>query len=1185
MKKVKRFFTGEKKTKASSLGKERLGTGNKSLSKKKVITAQKVTSKGKGKSAAVISVNYKQDVTKSLEDTEKTRDGDDVVEFVHFGDIRSKASVLQLQKKALNPMKRYTRKTETHDNGEKFLDTSSEESRNYHQKGSLLVHHSQLDSVSALYSTRRLQSSDKRIYPADPALNDKIYLWYGDITRLKVDAIVNSVKWILSPVELRISRSGVSGAIFNGAGRKMMAEEIIHTAETETCPVTSGFHLPAKYVLHGNVPNYMDEESAAKLKKTYLDCLQKIKDLKIRTVAFPCIATGPLGFPRREAAQIALSTIREWLSDNSNADQIGAIVFCIYKDSLNWEVYASLLPHYFPPAESDINKDLAIPAEILRMDDEFLKTYKEALKNGTEQVYNIRVMVVGHYGVGKTTLVQRLLGKEVDISERISTEGIDVHVHCFDVSLKSQEWVLQEKDAEKFARLQRLIKLLSEKVQTDKVSDQNGQVSDKNGQVKVSDQKDIIPGIDATGKEMECGPLEEELFKEVYQKLDMEHTQNSDECSDKDSVSDPDRYDMMKKNDPAMEILELLVENADKLERVKDISAGLSMWDFAGQYIFYTTHQTFLTRRAVYLLVIDLSQQIKDLVKDDECFFDREGIKPCRVHDLCEVWLNSIHSCAPSPQAGIPPVILVGTHMDKIPQESRQEVCESVFNQLRYELQDKPTRFHLTDEDFAIDNTSFDPRLEDLKKKIVQLASQQPYWGEEVPARWLPLEQVLMKLKASGIKVIPYSLVESLNKAGAVQIETTEELDLFLRFLHETGTILYFNTDILREKIVLDPQWLIDALKSLVTAEMFMLKKPAIIDKWFEFKKKGKLTQELIDAIWTKEKNPDLHDNKDHILLLMEQLNIVAKPRSFSDDGEEVKIENYFLLPCMLRQTMPKEVICPEPNPQMESTSVLCYVFKEKFLPPPIFHRILAACLACWPIAKQKSENLIFCGCCMFDLDPSHRLTLHFKEYVIFARIARTGIKERTPNSKVCIKIREFITEKLSGIFGYLCQKLDFELCIQCPRLSGDSLDGMVPVSVLQENAEWACHCHDNSHVIISNDLLKFWFNDVVCFGENADDGSISCLPLHLLDHVPSEKHLSRLSMKIGKEFLQLGLELDVPWARIEQIQIENPHIPTQCFKILQAWVQRNASHATFRYLEMALRSVGIDAGILNEVL
>ncbi|KAL3865349.1 hypothetical protein ACJMK2_006947, partial [Sinanodonta woodiana] len=79
-------------------------------------------------------------------------------------------------------------------------------------------------------------------------------------------------------------------------------------------------------------------------------------------------------------------------------------------------------------------------------------------------------------------------------------------------------------------------------------------------------------------------------------------------------------------------------------------------------------------------------------------------------------------------------------------------MCERYFKDIRSYLKDKPTRFHLVDEDFAIDNTVVDSRLLDLKKKIVEVASQQPYWGEEVPARWLLLERELMRLKAAGIK-------------------------------------------------------------------------------------------------------------------------------------------------------------------------------------------------------------------------------------------------------------------------------------------------------------------------------------------------------------------------------------------------------------------------------------------------
>ncbi|KAL3878081.1 hypothetical protein ACJMK2_035713, partial [Sinanodonta woodiana] len=82
----------------------------------------------------------------------------------------------------------------------------------------------------------------------------------------------------------------------------------------------------------------------------------------------------------------------------------------------------------------------------------------------------------------------------------------------------------------------------------------------------------------------------------------------------------------------------------------------------------------------------------------------------------------------------------------------RQEVCERYFREIRSYLKDKPTRFHLIDEDFAIDNTVVDSRLLDLKQKILEVASQQPYWGEKVPTRWLLLERELEKLKAAQFK-------------------------------------------------------------------------------------------------------------------------------------------------------------------------------------------------------------------------------------------------------------------------------------------------------------------------------------------------------------------------------------------------------------------------------------------------
>ncbi|KAL3889225.1 hypothetical protein ACJMK2_001572, partial [Sinanodonta woodiana] len=74
------------------------------------------------------------------------------------------------------------------------------------------------------------------------------------------------------------------------------------------------------------------------------------------------------------------------------------------------------------------------------------------------------------------------------------------------------------------------------------------------------------------------------------------------------------------------------------------------------------------------------------------------------------------------------------------------------LKKIRSYLRDKPTAVHLVDKDFAIDNSVLDSKLEELKKKIVEVASQQPYWGEQIPTRWFLLEQQLMKLRDTGVK-------------------------------------------------------------------------------------------------------------------------------------------------------------------------------------------------------------------------------------------------------------------------------------------------------------------------------------------------------------------------------------------------------------------------------------------------
>lgn len=77
------------------------------------------------------------------------------------------------------------------------------------------------------------------------------------------------------------------------------------------------------------------------------------------------------------------------------------------------------------------------------MDRKSIELYKKALEEGQEKDYNIRIMVVGPYGVGKTSVTKRLLNQEVNIEQRESTDGIDVHVRNCKVSLHTKKWIVE----------------------------------------------------------------------------------------------------------------------------------------------------------------------------------------------------------------------------------------------------------------------------------------------------------------------------------------------------------------------------------------------------------------------------------------------------------------------------------------------------------------------------------------------------------------------------------------------------------------------------------------------------------------------------------------------------------------------------------------------------------------------
>ena len=173
----------------------------------------------------------------------------------------------------------------------------------------------------------------------DPELNSKISIFTGDITTLEIDAIVNAANNGLR------GGGGVDGAIHAAAGRNLLAEcRTLNGCETGDAKLTGGYYLPAKYVIHTVGPV---GEKAAALRSCYTRCLELAADNGISSIAFPCISTGVYGYPNDEAAHVALSTVRSFLSEGARRKSFQRIIFCLFLD-IDIDLYGKLLPLYFP---------------------------------------------------------------------------------------------------------------------------------------------------------------------------------------------------------------------------------------------------------------------------------------------------------------------------------------------------------------------------------------------------------------------------------------------------------------------------------------------------------------------------------------------------------------------------------------------------------------------------------------------------------------------------------------------------------------------------------------------------------------------------------------------------------------------------------------------------------------------
>lgn len=280
---------------------------------------------------------------------------------------------------------------------------------------------------------------------------------------------------------------------------------------------------------------------------------------------------------------------------------------------------------------------------------------------------------------------------------------------------------------------------------------------------------------------------------------------------------------------------------------------------------------------------------------------------------------------------------------------STQKIHHSEFvSNIAKVLKKQEQKKHIR-EIYHVSNTEDEEQyFEKIRNTISTLAMEMKSWGVKIPLKWFLFQQVIEKLKENKVSFSTTLKVQRMAKHDDIGITDDDDFKDCLLYFHNVGTLIYFDEEGLRENIILDPKWLVDAFRCLVSHEISDWVR--ISDDWDILRKTGKLTETLLHKLLQKQTDytSDFNANKDHLVEVMKKFDIIVQMKGSLD----------LYMPCMMEDCSLHEIKNKLFSDKFDKTSWL--VLRFDFLPPVFFNHIVAVYMKQYDVSQilDKKDRL-----------------------------------------------------------------------------------------------------------------------------------------------------------------------------------------------------------------------------------